>query len=110
MCLVLAILLLAVACSRGASGLPESLYGTWRGGNDAVSSVRFSSGGRVELNGGSCAGEYTLTAVDGETGSVHSGYIDCVPVMNGQFTATVTVKGNTMIVEGAVINGSYRRA
>lgn len=98
------------ACSAGAKNLPESLFGTWSGGNSDVHEVRFSNGGRVELNGGQCAGEYRLSAVDGSRGSVRSGYIQCGQIMDGYFTATVTVSGDSLVVDGNVINGSWRRA
>lgn len=108
---LLALLLFgAAACSAGAAELPESLYGTWNGGNREVTSVRFSDGGRVELNNGQCAGEYSLSAVDGNKGSVRSGYIKCGQIMDGYFTATVNVDGDSMTVTGSVINGQYKRA
>ncbi|MDQ3576193.1 MAG: hypothetical protein M3443_01015 [Actinomycetota bacterium] len=100
----------AAACSAGAKELPESLYGTWNGGNREVTSVRFSDGGRVELNDGQCGGEYRLSAVDGNKGSVRSGYIRCGRIMDGYFTATVTVDGDSMTADGSVINGQYKRA
>ncbi len=100
----------AAACSGASKGLPGSLYGSWRGGNDAVKSVRFSNGGRVELNEGKCAGEYQLSAIDGNKGTVRSGYIQCGGIMDGYFMATVTVEGNSMSVSGSVINGTYQRS
>ncbi len=95
------------ACTQTAKELPESLYGTWNGGNNAVKSLRFSDGGRVELNGGQCAGEYRLSAVDGNKGRVRPGYGQ---IMDGYFTATVTIDGDTVSATGSVINGTYKRA
>jgi len=36
---------------------------------------------------------------------VNFGYIDCMSVMSGYLTDTVTVKGNTLALNGDVING-----
>lgn len=97
------------ACSSNSDGLPGSLFGTWNGGNNVVHSVRFSDGGRLEINGGSCSGDYQLGAVDGNVGTVTSGYIDCGHLMNGYLTDTVNVSGNSLTLTGDVINGTYQR-
>jgi hypothetical protein len=102
-------LAVAAGCSTGSGELPGALFGTWSGGNSSVSSVRFSDGGRVELNGGECSGEYLLSAVDGSVGKVRSGYIQCPGVMDGYFEATVEVDGDSLNVDGTVINGNYDR-
>jgi hypothetical protein len=96
-------------CSGGSQDLPDSLYATWTGGNDTVSSVRFSDGGRVEINGGQCSGEYAMSAVDGNVATVRSGYLNCPPIMNGYFEVTVTVQDNSLTIDGPVINGAYKR-
>ena len=106
--IVLAACLLVTGC--GATTMPSALFGTWNGGNDVVHSVRFSSGGRVEINGSACAGSYSLSAIDGDTGTLDSGYIDCSGIMNGYFTDTATVTGGSLNLQGDVLNGTYHRA
>ena len=101
----------SVGCgSTGGNALPGSLYGSWKGGNSQVTQVRFSSGGRIDINNGKCSGGYRLSAVDGNTGTVSSGYLECAPLMDGYFRVTVVVNGSSMNVTGDVIGGSYRRA
>jgi len=100
----------STGCSASAKGLPESLHGTWKGGNDEVSTLRFSEGGRVELNEGECAGEYRLSAIDGNKGTINSGYINCGSIMDGTFQATVTTSGDSLTVKGSVVGGEYERA
>ena len=98
------------SCSSGQpNALPNALFGTWTGGNNLVHSVRFSEGGRLEINDSSCSGEYQLSAVDGNLGTVSSGYMDCGSIMNGYLTSNVTVTGNTLTITGAIINGTYTR-
>lgn len=106
---MLAVVLVTAACSAGSKQLPESLYGSWNGRNREVRAVRFSNGGRVELNNGECGGEYRLSTVDGNKGTVRSGYIKCGQIMDGYFTATVTVDGDSLTADGSVINGQYKR-
>ncbi len=101
---------LAASCSSGGSdALPSSLFGTWNGGNNVVHSVHFSNGGRLEINGPACSGYYQLSAIDRNDGTVDSGYMNCGSIMDGDLTAAVTVRGNSMTVTGAVINGRYER-
>jgi hypothetical protein len=101
---------LTASCSSGGSdALPGSLFGTWNGGNNVVHSVRFSNGGRLEINGPACNGYYQLSAIDRTVGTVNSGYLNCGSIMDGDLAATVTVTGNSMTVTGAVINGTYQR-
>lgn len=107
-----ATLLVAVtACSMGADELPDSLTGRWEGGNESVSVVRFSSGGRIELNDDQCHGAFELSAVDGNRADIDTGYIECPPIMDGYITdATVNLDGDTLTIDGPVINGTYSRS
>jgi len=101
-------LLLFAMAGCGSHGLPDSLHGSWTGGNSTVQSVKFSDGGRVELNGGECSGSYTVGSIDGDVGSVRSGYIKC-SLMDGYFETDLTVKGDTMTVTGSLLRGTYHR-
>jgi hypothetical protein len=98
------------ACGTGSDELPASLIGTWEGGNDSVSVVRFTDGGRIELNDGQCHGAFEISAIDENRADIATGYIECPPIMDGYITdAAVTVDGDTLTVDGPVINGTYSR-
>lgn len=100
---------IAAACGASNKGMPEGLYGTWDGGNNLVSTVRFSDGGRIEMNNGACSGEYELSAIDGSVANLRTGYIRC-DVMDGYIQgATATVDGDSLTITGPKINGSYER-
>ena len=102
---------LSPGCSSSSpKALPDSLYGTWQGGNDKVTSVRFSSGGSIELNGKTaCDSTYTTSAIDGGRASVRSGYLNCDGIMDGYLTAEVTVTDKALTASGYPIGGTYVR-
>ncbi len=100
-----------VAACSGEAGFPETLNDDWSGGNTAVYEVRFSAGGRLTING-ACSGAYELSAIDDEmsVATLETDLIDCPGVMNGFVTdATVEVDGDTLMISGPVLNGTYVR-
>ena len=102
--------LVVVSCTQDPTGLPGSLNGTWEGGNRTVSVVRFTDGGRIEMNDGQCHGEFQLSAVDGNRADLDTGYIQCPPIMDGYiFDAAITVDGDSLVIDGPVINGTYSK-
>jgi len=92
----------------GEEALPAALYGDWSGGNSSVSRLRFSEGGRIDLNEGQCAGEYQLSALDEDVATLDSGYINCPGVMDGYISdATVRLTEDGLTISGPVVNGDW---
>lgn len=95
----------------GGSKLPDSLFGAWTGGNAKVTTVSFTSGGRMEINGGSCAGSYVLTAVGEKDATLKSGHLECPDLgLNGYVTATVSMDGSSLNLSGFPVGGLYKKA
>ncbi|MGF1598156.1 MAG: hypothetical protein ACFCVK_14700 [Acidimicrobiales bacterium] len=97
------------ACSLQPTAMPDSLYGTWEGGNTTVDTLRLSDGGRIDINDGTCAGSYHLSAMDTNIATLDTDYIRC-GLMDGYILdAIVEVDGNALTIDGPVINGTYTR-
>jgi hypothetical protein len=96
-----------VGCSGASNSMPDALYGTWVGGNNLVSTVRFSDGGRIDINDGQCVGEYGVTSFDTNIADISTGYIRC-PLMDGYLLdVTATRTDDTLTITGSLINGTY---